>query len=166
MAARRKKSPANPTEADQPPVTTTPPEVSPGAIEPTAAVEPSAPSAGEQRQPATEAEGAPRRLWQPDPFPLKVVNLGPDKNGPTAKLFRSNKLNQMAIRFDEKPEEPYRRRLHEDGWRWRENEGVWTKQMDRERRATSQVEAERLFAEITDAIRAGRGLSGRSDVGG
>jgi len=38
--------------------------------------------------------------------------------------------------------------------------------MDRERRATSQLEAERLFTEIGDAIRAARGLSGRSDVGG
>ena len=138
-------------------------EATPQAIEQAAAVEP---SAGELRQPATRAEGAPRRQWQPDPFPLMTISLGAKKDSPRMTLYRSNKLNQMAIRFDEKPEEEHRVQLRETGWRWREDEGVWTKQMDRERRATSQMEAERLFTEIGETIRAARGLSGRSDVGG
>ena len=72
-------------------------------------------------------------------------------------LFRSNKLNQLAIRFDEKPEEEHRLQAsRQTGWRWREDEGVWTKQLDRERRASSQMEAERLFTEIGETIRAGR----------
>jgi hypothetical protein len=163
MAARRKKSPETPAPAEQPPITAAAPKATPQAVEPTAAVEP---SAGEQRLPATEAEGAPRRQWQPDPFPLMTLSLGAKKDSPKMTLFRSNKLNQVAIRFDEKPEEEHRLRLREAKWKWREDEGVWTKQMDRERRATSQVEAERLFTEIGEAIRAERGLSGRTDVGG
>jgi len=80
-------------------------------------------------------------------------------------FFRSNKYNQLAIRFDARPAAECRERLREDGWRWRETEGVWTKQMDRERRARSHLEAERLFVEIGEAIRADLGLSGRSAVG-
>ncbi|OWK45579.1 hypothetical protein [Fimbriiglobus ruber] len=160
MAARRKKPPAETTPAEQPAVTVTAPETAP----PLAVVEPA--GTDEPTQPATQAGDAPRRQWQPDPFSLMVISLGPDKDGPKMTLFRSNKLNQMAIRFDEKPEEQHRLRLREDGWRWREDEGVWTKQLDRERRAASQVEAERLFTEIGETIRAGRGLSGRTDVGG
>ena len=72
----------------------------------------------------------------------------------------------MAIRFDTKPDEPHRVRLRESGWRWRENEGVWTRQLDRERRAASQLEAERIFTEIGEAIRTELGLPGRTGVGG
>ena len=164
MTTRRKKSPVTPTPAEPPPVTAAAPEATPQAIEPAAAVEPAA--AEEQRQPATQAEDAPRRQWQPDPFSLLTISLGAKKDSPRMTLFRSNKLNQLAIRFDEKPEEEHRLQLRETGWRWREDEGVWTKQMDRERRASSQMEAERLFTEIGETIRAARGLSGRSDVGG
>src|ERR1700722_14895319 len=102
MAARRKKSPETTAPTEQPPVRAAEHEVALQAVEPTAAVEPSAPSAGEQRQPATEAEGAPRRQWQPDPFPFMAISLGPDKDSPKMTLFRSNRLNQLAIRFDEK----------------------------------------------------------------
>ena len=164
MAARRKPLPTETPPTEQPPLAAAVPDTVPPPASPPAAVE--HPGAPEPAQLAAPAEDAPRRQWQPDPFPLMVVNLGLDADGPTAKLFRSNKLNQMAIRFPEKPEEEHRLQLRAAGWRWREDEGVWTKQLDRERRATSQVEAERLFTEITDAIRAARGLSGRTGVGG
>lgn len=66
---------------------------------------------------------------------------------------------------DSRPEQQYRERLREDGWRWREDEGVWTKQLDRERRASSQLEAERLFTEIAEAIRGDLGLEPQRGVG-
>ena len=94
-----------------------------------------------------------------------AVSLGPDKDSPRMRLYRSNRLNQMAIGFDERPDPPYRTRLREDGWRWREDEGVWTKQLNRERRAAGQLQAERLFTEISDAIRADRGLEPPRGVG-
>ncbi|WP_171471174.1 hypothetical protein [Frigoriglobus tundricola] len=96
---------------------------------------------------------------------LMAVSLGPDKDSPRMRLYRSNKLNQMAIKFDEKPEQCYRTQLREDGWRWREGEGVWTKQLDRERRAAGQLQAERLFAEISEAIRGDLGLEPKRGVG-
>jgi hypothetical protein len=158
MTARRNKSHTQAAAAEQPSVME-------------AQVSTTAPLTGRQAAeefgpPAAGTEGQQRRRWQPDPFPFMAVTLGPDKSSPKMTLYRSNKLNQLAIQFEEKPAEEHRRQLREAGWRWREDEGVWTKQMDRERRATAQMEAERLFSEIGEAIRAERGLSGRSDVGG
>ena len=119
---------------------------------------PAAPSEG-------DADAAPARTWQPDPVTLMTVSLGDERDSPKMRLYRSNRLNQMALGFDVRPEAQYRERLREDGWRWREDEGVWTKQLDRERRARSQLEAERLFAEIGDAIRGDLGLEPRRGVG-
>ena len=157
MAARRKKLPA-PTDPQ------TAPETAPllTAV-PTMGI--AGTTAEERAQPTAGSEAAPR-VWHPDPFPLMTLALGTDTNGPAMKLFRSNKLNQMAIRFDEKPGAEHRERLRAEGWRWREAEGVWTKQLDRERRAAGQLGAERLFTEIAEAIRAERGLTGRTGVGG
>jgi hypothetical protein len=129
------------------------------APEPTPAGSPVAPS--EDRP-----EAAPARSWQPDPFLLMAVSLGPERDGPRMRLYRNNGFNQMAIRFDVRPEKQYRLRLREDGWRWREDEGVWTKQLDRGRRAASQLEAERLFAAIGEAIRHDLGLEPQRGVGG
>lgn len=152
MPSRRKKPTAPPEQSE--PTSAAPPVATPT---------PDAPPVPDS-QPAEHE--VPRRQWQPDPFPLRKINLGAAKDGPTATLYRSNKLNQVAIRFDEKPGDEHRARLREAGWRWRCEEQVWTKQLDRERRAASQLEAERLFAEIGDAIREERGLTGRTGPGG
>jgi hypothetical protein len=93
-----------------------------------------------------------------------AVTLGPNLDSPRMRLYRSNRLNQMAIGFDERPEKEYREQLRENGWRWREDEGVWTKQLDRERRAVGHLEAERLFTEIGEAIRGDLGLEPQRGV--
>ncbi len=166
MPARKKKTAENTEPLATPEAARSevpPPTADPVSNEPTTAGEAPAPTTPDGRT----AEGeTTRREWQPDPFPLRKIALGMAKDSPTMTLYRSNKLNQVAIRFDERPAEEHRVKLREAGWKWREAEGVWTKQLDRERRAASQLEAERLFAEIGDAIRAARGLSGRTDVGG
>lgn len=107
---------------------------------------------------AQHATDKARKTWQPDPFPLMTVPLGKGRDAPRMTLFRNNRYQQMAIRFDQKPAEHHRTALHDAGWRWREAEGVWTKQLDRDRRAASQLDAERLFAQLADAIRAELGL--------
>ena len=121
--------------------------------------------AEQHKQANPESEDSPAPQWQADPFPLMAITLGAGKDSPKMTLFRSNRYNQMAIRFDEPPAKEHRERLRQEQWRWREAEGVWTKRLDRDRRATSQMEAERLFTDIGNAIRNELGLSGRSDVG-
>lgn len=140
----------------------TPPAVEP-ALDPPSAASEIRPASAPEKQPA-EPEPS-RRRWQPDPLPFLSIGLSVE-GGPRMTLFRNNRLNQMAIKFDEKPGDEHRARLREAGWRWREAESVWTKQLDRERRAASQLEAERLFTEIGDAIREERGLAGRTGPGG
>ena len=137
---------------DHAPAVTTPPA-------PETASPPAAPAE------VTPTNSSPTRAWQPDPFVLMAVSLGAERTSPRMRLYRSNRLNQMAIQFDERPEPHYRKQLREDGWRWREDEGVWTKQLDRERRAAGQLQAERLFTEISEAIRGDLGLEPQRGVG-
>jgi hypothetical protein len=121
-----------------------------------------APHEGHETQHAT---GEARKTWQPDPFALMTVPLGKGHDAPRMTLFRNNRYQQMAIRFDQKPAEHHRVALHAAGWLWREAEGVWTKQLDRDRRAASQLDAERLFHQLADAIRAELGLVEHSGPG-
>lgn len=121
-----------------------------------------APHEGHEAQHTT---GEGRKTWQPDPFPLMTVPLGKGRDAPRMTLLRNNRYQQMAIRFDQKPAEHHRTALHDAGWRWREAEGVWTKQLDRNRRAASQLDAERLFTQLADAIRTELGLVAHAGPG-
>ncbi len=96
--------------------------------------------------------------FQPDPFDFYSVALTDAKDGPRVRLYRSRRFNQVAVEFDEKPEQPVRERMHNEGYRWREAEGVWTKQLG-EFRASGQLAAERLVIELANIIRAERGLA-------
>lgn len=102
------------------------------------------------------AEAGPT-AYQPDPFPFHTVPLGDGADAPGVRLFRNRRMNQVAVRFDEKPAEEVRQRMRDEGYKWREGEGVWTKQLG-DHRATGQLAAERLVDEIGNAIRAGAGL--------
>ena len=70
------------------------------------------------------------------------------------RLLRSNRFNQMQIRFDEKPPTEYREKLHNAGWKWRQAEEIWTMQLDSEQKWRAHADAERLFYEIGNGIRA------------
>jgi hypothetical protein len=106
---------------------------------------------------AAEGIGQGRSAWSPDPHELDTVCLGPDNSGPKMRLFRSNRFNQVQIRFDERPPEDVVGILKEDGWRWRGQGEGWTKQLDRAARWRGQADAERLFKEIADELRQSRG---------
>ena len=114
--------------------------------------------------PATEparadvAPAAPAAAYQPDPFPMLSLSLGDKPDAPRVHLYRNRRMNQVAIRFDEKPAEPVRKRLRDEGYKWREAEGVWTKQLG-EHKATGQLAAERLVDEVANGIRAEGGLA-------
>jgi hypothetical protein len=106
---------------------------------------------------ATPAD-ASRPAYQPDPFPALSIALGEGNDALKVRLYRNRRMNQVAIQFDEKPEEPYRQRLRDEGYTWRGAEGVWTKQLGEER-ASGQLAAERLVEELASAIRQDRGLA-------
>jgi len=100
------------------------------------------------------------------PFPFRSIALSDTAHGPKMRLLRSNKFQQMQMQFDEKPDEKYRQMLIQQGWKWRIEEKVWSKQLDQENRWRVQADAERLFNEIGSAIRADKGLSAILEFGG
>lgn len=55
--------------------------------------------------------------------------------------------------------------LKEDGWRWRGQEAGWTKQLDKVARWGTQADAERLFKEVANALRAENGLEPVTEYG-
>jgi len=74
----------------------------------------------------------------------------------------------MQIRSDEELPEAYREQLKAAGWTERPEEGIWTKQLPPRAKTEGEeqkpawptvVEAERLFQDIANALRADKGLS-------
>lgn len=108
-------------------------------------------------EPQTGAEPQERK-----PHPthwFMAINLGDTNASPKMHLGRSNGFQQMQLRFDEKPDAETIQKLRDAGWKYRGQEKVWSLQLDPEARATTQLNAERLFSEIGNAIRAGKGLA-------
>lgn len=116
------------------------------------------PASGPDARAAAAKPGERTGPFQPDPFDFYSVALTDAKDGPRVRLYRSRRFNQVAVKFDEKPEQPVRERMHNEGYRWREAEGVWTKQLG-EYRVSGQLAAERLVTELANVIRAERGLT-------
>ena len=134
---------------------------------------PSEPMTPEPREPAAEPRAIPpteqnaQKTWAlRGPLWFQTVQLSSANDGPRMQLGRDNRFNQMTISFDEKPSEEVRERLHNNGWRWRQAESQWTKQLEIDHRATGHQDAEKLFealaiierrdrhiSEVTEAIR-------------
>jgi hypothetical protein len=116
-------------------------------------------------QPPAEAKAAAEspstgfatRVKRPDPFSQMTIALSNDNEGPKARLYRSHRFQQMAIQFDEKPDEDIRQRLRDDGWTWRPAEGAWTKQLG-EQPGQAHRKAQALFTSIANDIRHANGL--------
>ena len=115
---------------------------------------PSLNSTPSQKPPAA---GFASNLTPSGPFSATSVALSDSNDGPKARLYRNQKFQQMAIQFDEKPDESIRQRLREDGWTWRTAEAVWTKQLG-ERPGETHRKAEEFFEKIVNDIRQARGL--------
>jgi hypothetical protein len=130
---------------------------------------PQAPETASSAVTAEPGQGQPEpgttRL--PDPREQRSVSLDGDRQGPRLRLLRSHRFNQVQIRSDEELPEAQRERLKAAGWTERAEEGIWTKQLPTRKHAEGEepkpawptvVEAERLFQDIANDIRAGKGL--------
>ena len=138
-----------------------------GDTQPTVPVHPVPVSSEPSARPSNEESGAQGALNEktpqqggrvPDPFAFEQITLGAESNSPKMRLLRSQRFGQLLIAFDEKPAEQYRIRLRDAGWKWRNEEGVWTIQLDKTARWRTQADAESLFREIGNAIRVDQGL--------
>lgn len=113
----------------------------------------------QERQPGEDPE-EPKKQWAtpPDPRGSWRIRLSPDEDAPYMYLLRNNRYQQVDIAFDEKPEEKHLQMLRDEGFRWRRDEGVWAKQLDRDAKWRTQADAEELFREIANDIRQARGM--------
>jgi hypothetical protein len=105
-------------------------------------------------------DDVPETRHAPDPRSMLSVSLSAHRGGPSMHLLRSQKFNQMQVRFDgEQPDEKYLDMLAKGGWKDRtEAEGVWTKQIDREARWQSVAQMEQEFKAVANAIRKSKGM--------
>jgi hypothetical protein len=115
--------------------------------------------ADRERGPANEAAKA-EPVYAADPHEKISVSLSDVRGGPSMHLLRSHKFNQMQVRFvGEQPDEQYRAMLSKKGWRDRtEEEGIYTKQIDRHAKWQSVQQMEREFRDVANAIREAKGL--------
>ena len=158
MARKRKVTPHTSPEAETSGPITTPVEAAPPSGGPEPAAHPDPAVAVTDATPGAE----PTRGRQPDPHGVMTVALTDESDGPKARLFRSNRWQQMAVTFDEKPAPEIIEQLRDAGFRWRGEEKAWTVQLDKERRWQTHAEAEALFKKLTDEIRAANGCTGQA----
>ena len=163
MPARKRKSttpaPENPAsdayEPQAPVAVAAAPDVFDEVIANQAAAE-TAPTPADSAEPAA-GPVKPTTLHQPDPHMILTVPLGEGPDSPCIRLFRNHRMKQMAIQFDVPAPEQYRRRVGQEGYKYREKELVWTKQFG-DSPTAAQVAGEQLVGEIGNALRAENGL--------
>jgi hypothetical protein len=115
---------------------------------------------------AAELPGERQTARFADPREQKQISLGLGKDSPKLRLLRSHRFNQMQIRSDEALPDDARKKLTDAGWTERPEEGIWTRQLPprakdgEEQKAPWPIvlEAERLFHDVANGIRADRGL--------
>lgn len=120
---------------------------------------PASRAAQQPRQPLGEAAtGEP--AYAADPHEKISVSLSDVRGGPSMHLLRSHRFNQMQVRFDgEQPDERHLAMLKQAGWRDRtQEEGVYTKQIDRDARWQSVAKMEQEFKAVANEIRRDKGL--------
>ena len=143
----RKRKSVEPTEI--PTATIAPPE----SAAATAVAEP--PVAEPNANGQTHAEGVGQKKWQPapDPFGIAKDNLA------GVRLFESKQDRQMAIKFEDKPSQAVIDRMKEAGYRWNPADKVWAHPVTAESAMTTRIDAEHLYQEVRDMIRAEKGIT-------
>jgi hypothetical protein len=165
MAQRKSKARAAlPEETTPAPTETSPPAVlTVSAAAPENSGEADRRTAAAPEEPPTASADIRSRPAQTEAVATRAhdfdqITLGADKDSPRMRLLRSEKYQQLQIQFDEKPDAKYIARLHDEGWQWRNAEKVWTKQLDKDARWRTQADAQALFIEIGNGIRADLGF--------
>jgi hypothetical protein len=145
---RKRKSDA-PTPTEIPTATIAPPE--PAAA--TAVVEPPAAEANANVQ--ANAEGVGQKKWQPAPDPFGIAK----DNVAGVRLFESKQDRQMAIKFEDKPSQAVIDRMKEAGYQWKPADKIWAHPIYPESAMTTRIDAEHLYQEVREMIRAEKGIA-------
>jgi hypothetical protein len=130
------------------------------SLQPPASAEP--PKSDKTTAPPRPASDTSRTSRFPDPDEKQSLKLGSGKDAPRLRLLRSDRFKQMQIRSDEPLSDASQKKLKDDGWTERREEGIWTKQLHSRNAAEGQeptptwrvvLKAEQFFAELAADIR-------------
>jgi hypothetical protein len=125
------------------------------AAEPLTPAPPDIPTSGENSIAAESRKAG----FGPDPRELMTVTLGPSNADPKMRQLGSFKYRQVQIRFDRDRDDKYKLMLKEAAWKGRtQEEGIWIKQIPKDSGWQPAADAERLFKQIANEIRADKGL--------
>jgi hypothetical protein len=100
------------------------------------------------------AERVGRKVWTPapDPFGIATDNLA------GVRLFESKRDHQMAIKFEEKPSEAVIEVIKEAGYRWNPSDRIWAHPVWHDTAMSTRIDAERLYQQVCQMIRAEKGI--------
>ena len=119
----------------------------------TAVAEPPVAEAGADKPSFAERVGqkkGPSAL--PDPYGIAGDYLA------GVRLFESKQDRQMAIKFDEKPSQAVIDKFKDAGYHWNPLDKIWAHPVWPASAMTTRIKAERLFQEVSQMIRADKGI--------
>jgi hypothetical protein len=124
----------------------------------TAVAEP--PAAETSANKPTFAERVGQRKWvaAPDPFGIASDSLA------GVRLFESKQDRQMALKFEEKPSQAVIDKLKDAGYHWNPVDKIWAHPVRSDSAMSTRIEAERLYQEVRQQIRADRGIDPGQEV--
>jgi len=150
----RKRAPGKDSTDATPDTTTTAPETT------TAVAEPPPASPETNGHAPSFAERVGRKVWTPapDPFGIATDNLA------GVRLFESRRDHQMAIKFDDKPSEAVIEVIKEAGYRWNPSDRIWAHPVWQDSAMSTRIDAERLYQQVCQMIRAEKGIEAGPEI--
>ena len=125
---------------------------------PPAGISEQPPVTGENRPSFAERVGQKKGNTASDPFGIAGDYLA------GVRLFESRRDHQMALKFNEKPSQAVIAKLKEAGYRWNPNDMIWAQPVWPATAMTTRIKAERLFQEISQMIRAEKGIENSPEI--
>ena len=102
--------------------------------------------------------GQKKRVSAPDPFGITTDYLA------GVRLFESKQDRQMAIKFEDKPNQTVIDTMKEAGYRWNPSDRIWAHPVRPESARSTRIEAERLYEQVRKMIRLDKGIEDGPDL--
>jgi hypothetical protein len=156
--SRKRKSDQEPTTE-----TTTAVAEPPVADTATGVIEPPPAETNGDGQSFTDKVGPKKSVAAPDPFGIAKDNLA------GVRLFESREDRQMAIKFgdgspEQKPHQAVIDKMKEAGYRWNPSNRIWVHPVRPEFAMATRIDAEKLYQEVRQMIRAEKGIESGAEV--
>jgi hypothetical protein len=102
--------------------------------------------------------GQKKRVSAPDPFGIATDYLA------GVRLLESKQDRQMAIKFEDKPNQAVIDTMKEAGYRWNPSDRIWAHPVRPESAMGTRIEAERLYQQVRQMIRMEKGIEDGPEI--